>query len=100
MSGQTTVIKSQKTELNQTIEELESALRAKEEVRGEREASVYGDVFYLISIFIFLSLPPGVRETQSGSGECQRVPVSERLPHTETTGEYCTYFSKSINTTV
>ncbi|XP_068430146.1 homer protein homolog 1-like isoform X2 [Clinocottus analis] len=31
VSGQTTVIKSQKTELNQTIEELESALRAKEE---------------------------------------------------------------------
>lgn len=36
VSGQTTVIKSQKTELNQTIEELESALRAKEEVRGRR----------------------------------------------------------------
>lgn len=34
VSGQTTVIKSQKTELNQTIEELESALKAKEEVRG------------------------------------------------------------------
>lgn len=33
VSGQTTVIKSQKTELNQTIEELESALKAKEEVR-------------------------------------------------------------------
>lgn len=32
MSGQTTVIKSQKTELNQTIEELELALKAKEEV--------------------------------------------------------------------
>ncbi|KAK6316146.1 homer protein homolog 1 isoform X2 [Coregonus clupeaformis] len=31
VSGQTTVIKSQKTELNQTIEELESALKAKEE---------------------------------------------------------------------
>ncbi|KAM6901270.1 homer protein homolog 1 [Lycodopsis pacificus] len=31
VSGQTTVIKSQKTELHQTIEELESALRAKEE---------------------------------------------------------------------
>lgn len=31
VSGQTTVIKSQKTELNQTIEELEAALRAKEE---------------------------------------------------------------------
>lgn len=33
VSGQTTTIKSQKTELNQTIEELESALKAKEEVR-------------------------------------------------------------------
>lgn len=33
MSGQTTVIKSQKTELNRTIEELEAALRAKEEVK-------------------------------------------------------------------
>lgn len=32
VSGQTTVIKSQKTELNQTIEELELALKAKEEV--------------------------------------------------------------------
>ncbi|XP_031658836.1 homer protein homolog 1 isoform X1 [Oncorhynchus kisutch] len=32
VSGQTPVIKSQKTELNQTIEELESALKAKEEV--------------------------------------------------------------------
>ncbi|XP_071757824.1 homer protein homolog 1 isoform X1 [Centroberyx gerrardi] len=31
VSGQTTVIKSQKTELNQTIEELELALKAKEE---------------------------------------------------------------------
>ncbi|XP_029565617.1 homer protein homolog 1 isoform X2 [Salmo trutta] len=31
VSGQTPVIKSQKTELNQTIEELESALKAKEE---------------------------------------------------------------------
>ncbi|CAK6963573.1 homer protein homolog 1-like [Scomber scombrus] len=31
VSGQTTVIKSQKTELNQTIEELEFALKAKEE---------------------------------------------------------------------
>ncbi|XP_034094921.1 homer protein homolog 1-like isoform X2 [Gymnodraco acuticeps] len=31
VSGQTTVIKSQKTELNQTIEELEAALKAKEE---------------------------------------------------------------------
>lgn len=31
MSGQTNVIKSQKTELNQTIEELEAALKAKEE---------------------------------------------------------------------
>ncbi|KAF3849284.1 hypothetical protein F7725_015781 [Dissostichus mawsoni] len=30
-AGQTTVIKSQKTELNQTIEELEAALKAKEE---------------------------------------------------------------------
>lgn len=32
VSGQTTVIKSQKTELNQTIEELELELKAKEEV--------------------------------------------------------------------
>lgn len=31
-SNQTPVIKSQKTELNQTIEELETALRDKEEV--------------------------------------------------------------------
>lgn len=34
MSGQTTGIKSQKTELNRTIEELELALKAKEEVQG------------------------------------------------------------------
>lgn len=33
VSGQTTGIKSQKTELNRTIEELEVALKAKEEVR-------------------------------------------------------------------
>lgn len=33
VSGQTTVIKTQKTELNRTIEELEAALRAKEEVQ-------------------------------------------------------------------
>uniref|UniRef100_A0A3P9JRQ1 Homer scaffold protein 1 n=1 Tax=Oryzias latipes TaxID=8090 RepID=A0A3P9JRQ1_ORYLA len=32
VSGQTTVIKTQKTELNRTIEELEAALRAKEEL--------------------------------------------------------------------
>lgn len=36
VSGQTTVIKSQKTELNQTIEELEAALKAKEKVRAVR----------------------------------------------------------------
>lgn len=35
VSSQTTAIKSQKTELNQTIEELEAALRSKEEVRGD-----------------------------------------------------------------
>lgn len=34
VSSQTTAIKSQKTELNLTIEELEAALKAKEEVRG------------------------------------------------------------------
>lgn len=33
VSGQTTVIKTQKTELNQTIEELEATLKAKEEVQ-------------------------------------------------------------------
>lgn len=33
-SNQTPAIKSQKTELNQTIEELENALRDKEEVRS------------------------------------------------------------------
>lgn len=33
VSGQTTAIKSQKTELNKTIEELELALRDKEEVQ-------------------------------------------------------------------
>lgn len=43
VSSQTTAIKSQKTELNQTIEELEAALRAKEEVRsggGRKRAGV------------------------------------------------------------
>lgn len=33
VSGQTAGIKTQKTELNQTIEELEAELKAKEEVR-------------------------------------------------------------------
>ncbi|KAM6902061.1 homer protein homolog 1 [Xenentodon cancila] len=40
VSGQTTVIKSQKTELNRTIEELESALRAKEEELEKLKAEV------------------------------------------------------------
>ncbi|XP_070780567.1 homer protein homolog 1-like [Enoplosus armatus] len=40
VSGQTTVIKSQKTELNQTIEELESALRSKEEELERLKAEV------------------------------------------------------------
>uniref|UniRef100_A0A672FVW0 Homer scaffold protein 1 n=1 Tax=Salarias fasciatus TaxID=181472 RepID=A0A672FVW0_SALFA len=40
VSGQTTVIKSQKTELNQTIEELELALRAKEEELERLKAEV------------------------------------------------------------
>ncbi|XP_070706464.1 homer protein homolog 1-like [Pempheris klunzingeri] len=40
VSGQTTVIKSQKTELNQTIEELESALKAKEEELERLKAEV------------------------------------------------------------
>ncbi|XP_068562622.1 homer protein homolog 1-like isoform X1 [Cebidichthys violaceus] len=40
VSGQTTVIKSQKTELNQTIEELESSLRAKEEELERLKAEV------------------------------------------------------------
>lgn len=33
VSAQTSVIKTQKTELNQTIEELEAELKAKEQVR-------------------------------------------------------------------
>lgn len=37
VSGHTTVIKSQKTELNRTIEELEAALKAKEEVPRSSE---------------------------------------------------------------
>ncbi|XP_061589901.1 homer protein homolog 1 isoform X2 [Cololabis saira] len=40
VSGQTTVIKSQKTELNRTIEELESALKAKEEELAKVKAEV------------------------------------------------------------
>lgn len=40
VSGQTTVIKSQKTELNQTIEELELALKAKEEELERLKAEV------------------------------------------------------------
>ncbi|KAM7368689.1 hypothetical protein PAMP_013002 [Pampus punctatissimus] len=40
VSGQTTVIKSQKTELNQTIEELEVALKAKEEELEQLKAEV------------------------------------------------------------
>ncbi|KAM9338142.1 homer protein homolog 1 [Symphorus nematophorus] len=40
VSGQTTVIKSQKTELNQTIEELEAALKAKEEELERLKAEV------------------------------------------------------------
>ncbi|XP_067114397.1 homer protein homolog 1-like [Osmerus mordax] len=40
VSGQTTVIKSQKTELNQTIEELESELKAKEEELERLKAEV------------------------------------------------------------
>lgn len=40
-SNQTPVIKSQKTELNQTIEELENALRDKEEVCLESKGGKY-----------------------------------------------------------
>ncbi|XP_008286798.1 homer protein homolog 1 [Stegastes partitus] len=40
VSGQTTAIKSQKTELNQTIEELEMALKAKEEELERLKAEV------------------------------------------------------------
>ncbi|XP_054908435.1 homer protein homolog 1 isoform X1 [Poeciliopsis prolifica] len=40
VSGQTTVIKSQKTELNRTIEELEAELRAKEEELERLKAEV------------------------------------------------------------
>ncbi|XP_008323905.1 homer protein homolog 1 [Cynoglossus semilaevis] len=40
VSGQTTVIKSQKTELNQTIEELKFALRSKEEELEKLKAEV------------------------------------------------------------
>ncbi|KAM8743622.1 homer protein homolog 1 isoform 2-T2 [Acanthopagrus schlegelii] len=40
VSGQTTVIKSQKTELNRTIEELEAALKAKEEELERLKAEV------------------------------------------------------------
>ncbi|KAM9734875.1 homer protein homolog 1 isoform 1-T1 [Menidia menidia] len=42
VSGQTTAIKSQKTELNRTIEELELALRAKEEELESLKAEVEG----------------------------------------------------------
>lgn len=40
-SNQTPAIKSQKTELNQTIEELENALRDKEEVRDGGKRAVH-----------------------------------------------------------
>lgn len=46
VSGQTTVIKSQKTELNQTIEELEAALKAKEEVGAARCSVTHGLIFH------------------------------------------------------
>lgn len=64
VSGQTTVIKSQKTELNQTIEELESALKAKEEVRGACyvDVLVYWEVLHVL-IFTLSAITSGVRET-------------------------------------
>lgn len=64
VSGQTTVIKSQKTELNQTIEELESALKAKEEVRGACyvDVLVHWEVLHVL-IFTLSAITSGVRET-------------------------------------
>lgn len=46
VSGHTTVIKSQKTELNRTIEELEAALKTKEEVTRSSEMKTLKLVFY------------------------------------------------------
>lgn len=60
VSSQTTAIKSQKTELNQTIEELEAALRSKEEVRGGDEGN--GRLIRIFTVCVFVS---GITETQS-----------------------------------
>lgn len=65
VSSQTTAIKSQKTELNQTIEELEAALRAKEEVgKEEMEAAGAGSKY---SPFV----PPPSQELQRLKAEVE-----------------------------
>lgn len=53
VSGQTTVIKSQKTELNRTIEELELALKAKEEVRSVWRGAPSAGMTSLTSVSMF-----------------------------------------------
>lgn len=72
VSSQTTAIKSQKTELNLTIEELEAALKTKEEVR--REANEEKRSFYPNIIFVF--------RNYICSKLKWRVPTSSRLRKT------------------
>lgn len=51
VSGQTTAIKTQKSELNRTVEELEEALKAKEEVRTGRHDSALKSGSRLVPVF-------------------------------------------------
>ncbi|KAG7498178.1 hypothetical protein JOB18_000508 [Solea senegalensis] len=84
VSGQTTVIKSQKTELNQTIEELEFALKAKEEELEKLESAfqsqkekLQASQGLLISSFLEAETKSQVLEAQLGDLE-QRLESSQQ----------------------
>lgn len=62
VSSQTTAIKSQKTELNLTIEELEAALKAKEEVPGGGNGE---NGWFYPNIHPFCVLVSGITATKS-----------------------------------
>uniref|UniRef100_A0A3Q2E738 Homer scaffold protein 1 n=1 Tax=Cyprinodon variegatus TaxID=28743 RepID=A0A3Q2E738_CYPVA len=86
VSGQTTVIKSQKTELNRTIEELELALKAKEEVRRVWRGTPSAGMTSLtsVSMFGFQELERLKAEVESANEfKFQKDALTQKLKETE-----------------
>lgn len=101
-SNQTPVIKSQKTELNQTIEELENTLRDKEEVcvlcdRVEYLAwNLMAHATPATWPFNLLSCPLGNGKVERGIGKYEWPDGAKRHPNPETWGGWWEILKKNL----